>query len=947
MDGHPLLGKKTFSSLSENEMFWTSEISSRSVGFIDDHRVRGETVFPAAGYIEMVIKAATSELGGTVELVDMEICEALLCSNGERVTLQVAFRREGQNAMFQVASVRNGDENNRWTVHARGRVRSVDESNDIANLRANAELRQRVETEGWERFDGEEFYRHVAAVGLEFGDTFRGVRRGWRRTDEALVELGFVGEVAKGSNLYGIHPALLDAALQASAAAIGQQEDALFLPVGIESVRLQRPANGWLKCEGLLSYARCVREGNNIRSDITLLSSSGEPLAQISGLRSRRVKTEDPSLRWTYEIGWQFADDSTDLASNHVVQSWIVFSDSSGISRKLEQAVAAQDRSILLVRRASVGSPFRMNLLAGEVYIDPTQPEHYLRLLRELPSSFGGNGFAILHAWSLDDLLEEDTCTVEMGLGWSSLLQLVHAVESSSLGSRPRFVVLTAGARSVLPSDRLCGVLQSPVVGLCKTLVQEHPDLACQCIDVQESRETLDDSDVKILVRELLTHRDEDELAVRSGRLYVPRLTRVRLQSDDGVDGQTSFTVDSEGIHLITGGLGGLGLSLAKWLVGRGARHLVLLGRSTPSTASLDTIAVMREEGAEVTLLKVDVSRADELNRELTRITANGRPIRSVFHLAGVLDNAVLSALSVKRFAQVLEPKVQGTWNLHRATRGQPLDHFVLFSSVASAFGAAGQGNHAAANAFLDGFAAYRASRGEKGLAVNWGAWAEVGEAAKERAASFVASRGLSAMSPQQALEVLGCAINTKNSQLVVVAFDRSAIAETGLVDRPLFSRLMTELDTRSRMATSGDNLTREALIATTPSDRQRRVANYLRTLLAAQTGFSPSQLDIHRPLNRLGIDSLMTLRLKNRIERSLGVSVPVTMLMQGSTTVQLAARIAELVCGEGESESSTYKTRPPAASTQVSTLQPPPSSTPATRAAQRRAARARQSETE
>jgi myxalamid-type polyketide synthase MxaE and MxaD len=352
----------------------------------------------------------------------------------------------------------------------------------------------------------------------------------------------------------------------------------------------------------------------------------------------------------------------------------------------------------------------------------------------------------------------------------------------------------------------------------------------------------------------------------------------------------------------------------------------------------------MRAAGAEVTPLKVDVAQIDDLRRQLAKVTAEGRPVRSVFHLAGVLDNAVLSALSVERFAQVLTPKVQGTWNLHLATRGQPLDDFVLFSSVAAAFGAAGQGNHAAANAFLDGFAAFRAASGEKALSVNWGAWAEVGEAATAKAASFIASRGLTAMAPQQALDAFGRAARTGVTQLVVVAFDHAAIVETGLVDRPLFSRLASELDTRPRAETGGDTLTRTGLLATTPSDRQRRVTIFLRALLAAQTGFSPTQLDVHRPLNRLGIDSLMTLRLKNRLDRSLGVSVPVTLLMQGSTTAQLAARIVELVCGEGTLDcTSEPLTQPPAGTSRV----PLQSSAPANRAAQRRSVRPRRPNSE
>ena len=239
-------------------------------------------------------------------------------------------------------------------------------------------------------------------------------------------------------------------------------------------------------------------------------------------------------------------------------------------------------------------------------------------------------------------------------------------------------------------------------------------------------------------------------------------------------DAAPAGVVRDDATYLVTGGVGGLGLAMARWLVDRGARHLVLVGRSAPSEQARARIREIEGAGAHVDVLSADVARPGEVAAVLADIDREGPPLRGIVHAAGVVDDAVLLQQDWPRFERVMAPKVEGAWNLHVLARTRPLDFFVLFSSVASLLGSAGQANYAAANAFLDALAHRRRAEGLRGLAVNWGPWAEVGMAARLGDADRrrLARSGLSPMPADRALDALGRALAANVAQAAILEMD-------------------------------------------------------------------------------------------------------------------------------------------------------------------------------
>jgi NADPH:quinone reductase-like Zn-dependent oxidoreductase/acyl carrier protein len=351
-------------------------------------------------------------------------------------------------------------------------------------------------------------------------------------------------------------------------------------------------------------------------------------------------------------------------------------------------------------------------------------------------------------------------------------------------------------------------------------------------------------------------------------------------------------TVGPDGTYLITGGLGGLGLAVARWLVEHGARHLVLMGRSAPSVAALEILDELEKAGARVVVSAVDVVRGEQVVGALDEARRELPPLRGVVHAAGVLDDGILTQQTRERFEMVMAPKVRGAWNLHRLTPDDELDFFVLFSSGASVFGSPGQANYVAANAFLDALAHHRRAGGLPAVSINWGAWAEVGLAAREDRARHLLNQGIVAFTPEQGARLLGRILERDPVQVMAAAVDWSRLL--GTYSSPLLSELAeeVELSGSSGPKHKGDGLTREKLRVTPPEERRSLVETFLVGQMAAVLRCSPSTVDLHQPLNRLGIDSLMAVELKNRVEEDLEISVPVTMLLEGPSLSQLATQL-------------------------------------------------------
>ena len=593
------------------------------------------------------------------------------------------------------------------------------------------------------------------------------------------------------------------------------------------------------------------------------------------------------------------------VASTIEPGSWLILTDRQGVGERLAARLHAANQRCLLVERGdkseSLGEA-RYQVAAD----DARSWEHLLRV--ELPHEPPLRG--VVHLWSIDaatsDTSTAATLADDTRLGCGSVLSLTQALVHSALLPPSGLWLVTRGGQSV-DGDISSSIGQSPLWGMGTVLAVEHPELACRRVDV-DSRDS--NTSLQLLVDELLSPDSEDQIAFRGQRRLVPRLRR-HMSAGEPVPP----TFSASGTYLITGGLGGLGLAVARWMVERGAKHLVLNGRRAPNKEAETVLAQLREAGAEVRVILGDVSKPSHVEDMIRQIDSGLPPLRGVIHGAGVLSNGMLMNQNWERFEEVLGPKVQGSWNLHQLTAGRPLDFFVMFSSMAALLGSPGQANHAAANMFLDVLSRHRRSLGLTSTSINWAAWSEIGAAARHNVPSQMEQAGLGWIRPEQGLSLLEAAMQGDSAQVAAAPIDWSVMRRQ-FDDAPVPPLLANMLQAAPQQKLQSEPAGRfwQRLQQAPAEERRPLLIRHLQEQVAQVLRLS-SLPDPSAGFSSLGMDSLMAVELHNRLQRQLGSqpALSSTLLFDHPSVIKLAEYLAaRLPATPGQRQKPTWRRAQP-----------------------------------
>ncbi len=913
-----LLGRHFKSAAPGGADYWEIRLDKESLPFLDDHRIENVAALPASVYVEMASATAREALGAqSIVLTDVEFHRALFLPDGASITIQVIVAPvvDG-SASFQIHS----SSAKSWTLHASGKVSVQRDSNFLSVI--EEEPLADIQLRSSEKVSGPDYYRQLSENAIQYGPFFQGITQLWLDGKSVLGELQIPTDQDNNFSTYQLHPAVLDGCLQVLGAAVATEAKRIgkagtYIPARIGQIRILGRPGAHLWCR-----ARILDDdASGIVGELRLIDDAGRVVVELEGVHFESLGQglKENLDDWLYELKWQPKERVSLNISPSSPGTWLIFADSSGVGESLRQILGAQGEKCTLV---SHGKAYDRTD-STHVCIRPDQPEDLRRLFESATDPAQPACRGIVHLWSLDASLPEDASAASMEaaqtLGCVSTLQVMLEMANVHWREQPRLWLVTRGAQAAGDDSQPVDVVQAPMWGLGRVIAQEHPAFWGGLVDLEPTSSAGDDA-AHQLWEEISTPDGENQVALRNGQRMVARLVRRRESSAR----ETPLRWRSDGSYLITGGLGDLGLKVARWMVSQGARRLILLGRTQLPPRSdwssqeagshlarqVAAIRELEESGASVHLVSADVADEKQMRAFVDQFQAEGwPPIRGVVHAAGVLHDGLLLQLDTVAMNKVLRPKMVGGWLLHRLLREAPLDFFVVFSSAGSLIGQPGQGNYAAANSFLDALAHHRKAQGLPALSINWGAWAELGFAETEGGRSLsrrLALLGISSMPPKLALEVMDRLLRETATQVVALPVNWSKYHEfyPAGTEPPLLSELANE-EAASPSQTPHPGEKRSAILDAAPAERAQMLQVYVTEQVARVLGLSPSQLDIQQPLTNLGLDSLMAVELKNRISADLGVNVPMVKFLQGFSVAQAATQLLEQLTAEADSPSA------------------------------------------
>jgi pimaricinolide synthase PimS1 len=809
---HPLLGA-SIATATAGQLLWTGRVSLASHPWLADHLLAGSALVPAGALIDLALWAGAEAGCGALE--ELRLRDPLVLAQQGAMQIQVTVGGPGTGGSRPV-SVHSrpepGDEGleedgGEWSLNAKG----------VLGLTAAPLPEPLAEwpPPGAEPLDAEGIEDQLAAQGVELGPAFKVLTAAWRGGDAMYGELALAGEQAEGPAAFGIHPALLQGALQL--AALGgdaAKEAGLLASLGTFSVS---PGATALR-------VRCGQREGGLCVD--LAGPDGTPLGSASELAFAPVP---PGLK---RAGGEAAGGSL------LRLEW----------DEAEAAVGSQAAGPAAVADES--------LLAS-----------------------GSGGEATPQAAQANAAR-----TLELLQGW-----IAGGQENDGC-----LAIVTRQAVSAGPGEAP-DLATAAVWGLVRSAQAEHPGRFA-LVDLDHSEASSDQ-----LPAALLAAGREPQLAIREGRILVPRLVRA-----GGTGESEAASLDPEGTVLVSGCADGLGALVATHLAEEhGARNLLLACASEDELpAVVELAAGLEEQGCAVRTDVCDPASREQLRALLDSVPPE-HPLTSVVHASRVHDDCILEVLDPKRLERTMRPKADAAWNLHELTAEADLSGFILFSSTASILGSAGQANYAAANAFLDALAAHRRAQGLAATSLAWGlvdlggASGEMGEAARAR----VARAGLAPMRPDLALELFDRAAGIEDPLLAPAALDVAGLraqARDGLL-APVLRKLVRVAPRPRRERGS----LAERLAAVPAAERPVFVLELVRGHVAAVLGHASAQdVEAERAFLDLGFDSLSGVELRNRLTAATGMQFPPTLAFDYPSPAALATYIAAEAAASGGDKS-------------------------------------------
>ncbi len=933
-DSHPLLGLRLpLPTLAES--CYQTQLSAGSPGYLEHHRLFGTVIVPGASHVAMAVAAVGDRFGcAACELEAIAFFQTIAIPDGEERLAQIALSPESEKSEHK-SRVRQGQFNiislndrtqlhdsHAWNTNATGKFRTlIDNAETISSIDVQTiDVQDALNTWTLEE-SGTDFYARIWNNGYTLGSAFRWVGDRLKKGDLTLhcIEVPVLPD---DQQIYPLYPGLVDSCFQAfgSSVPLAAGEDDIYIPFSVERLRFyQQPtaANGlWCLSKPRDDYGGTEANKARYVGDLTLFDNNGRVFMEVVGLELRKSsrKLLQDSLRGDGERKSLYTTEWERLQPSEGAQTadggtWLLLTNPGDVG------VHAQCRDFLADFFAARTMEW-VSVYRGDAFAELSPNVFSLRtgecgdfeaLFRHLRAGGAGSNpiAGIINLWPLEASAScAEAAQQQMLSLCGEMTALVKACLTELADSPPVLQVVTAMGQTVEQARGQAPLnpIQHALWSLGRVIRLEQPQLQCRFFDLDTAPGA---EDVSLLTSELCNERGtggvENEILLRHGERYTHRLARLQ-RIDQTTTDKKDLPVYADATYLLTGAYGGVGFETLHWLIDRGAKNLALLVRRQPSEAQQAALDKYRARGIDIRCYHCDLNDFEQVSTQVEKIRAEQPRLAGVLHLAGVLDDRFVEQQNRDSYARAFAPKIAATWNLDLATRCPEINFFVCFSSIAAAFGTPGQANYAVANGFMDGLMAARRQAGFEGLSVNWGPWADVGMAAsadKHGVNDKMQAVGMNPFEVGQGLQALETLITSASylaaeaPPVIYADLDWPDFLRNfpGADINPLFRHFQEEY--------LGEELARgsylKVLSEAPVNERNHLLIEQVKSIVIDIMKLGGTE-DVGEDMGFFdsGMDSLMSLEFRQKLERVYDITLPTTVAFNYPTIGELIQYLRE-----------------------------------------------------
>ncbi|MGC5775197.1 SDR family oxidoreductase [Paenibacillus pabuli] len=890
---HPLVEKCSIRSM--NTTIYTTIFNGDKYWILNEHLIDDFYVLPGTGYVEMAYAIGELEFKSKdFELTDIIFMSPMMVVDGESREVQVIVQYEEEEPLHVLIASESGE---KWITHATMTLTPADRKSTFVHNLSDIQARCQQHTTNTPFYDGKDMIR----TGPRW-DCLTSLLVG---EGEALAFIEMPEAYRDDVKDYVLHPAMLDVAVNLGIRSIGE---GLYLPFTYHKCIV----HGRLP-HRFYSYVRKSGSNENNQEiatfDIILMDEHGQTLVEVDQYSIKKVRalTEvSEGFSSGYEVKW-VNEEIHDFVSEPPADAILVFRDREVEAQKVIDSLLKSGRRVIEVDK---GSEFKQ--WTKHKYEIQGTAQDCCRLLDEIRES---NIVQILHFWNMDNdhhpnSIEQLESILDDGL--HHLFNLTHGLDRFKPISGVELILVAKYAHHVLPGDEIIVPHNTALFTMGQVIRNEMLDMTCKCIDLDDT------TPVTVILDEMSNSRTNYEAAWRNGKRYAKFFDKIPVVHESK---QQAFDLRDQGVYIITGGIGAIGMEIAAYLSSLRSVRIALLTRSEfpvreqwqtivrndldhPFHDIIKHIVEIELSGSLIEVCACDVSNQNEMGTAIANLRNKYGSIHGVVHCAGIPGEGIIALKTLDSFKNTLSPKIFGTWLLHQLTINDPLDFFILCSSVSTVLYNPGESDYAAANSYLDGFADYRNSMGLPVLTINWAAWKEKGMATRF---GLNESGVFKALSTNEAMSAFQMLIGSKIHRAIVGKLNREH--ESFRMEQLPFNlskEIVEELKPQGNEFSSKLDKTTYSLQLQgrddgNYTDTEKQVAAIWGDILGLK------EVNIHQDLYAAGGDSIFALKISNQVSQTMQTKVRISDLFENMTVYSLAEFLDQL---EKEQNKSGGKTK-------------------------------------